>query len=262
MNRKIIPILGFLAIPLGALLLSACGPQDLANENLTLDSASDKFLSWNGLIYTEYGRCNDTQDNNGDGLADMADPDCHIGPGPMRDLSLFNYPFGHNFNPDITATQPGGPGFGGGFRDRAQITRWLRFLTEPDGFVSGIDIYGAGVDPLVVPTPAPLLNNVNQGTYAQGNNNNVDMAELHESYLAHGGILGPNVAAQPGATPVAPVVGTPSTEFIPPYYNEPVGLAGDWPGAFYAAQGPRKWGRAIGSQGALKKASTGNPDND
>ena len=250
MKRKIIPVLGLLAIPLGALLINACGPQgDMNNDGLELESASDQFRSNAPMYYnnltqlSEYGLCDDTVDNNGDGLVDMADPDCHY-IGPLRDLSLYNFPVGHNFAPDITMTPPGGPGFAGGFRDREQITKWLRFLTEPDGFLGVIDIYSPGVNPGVVPVPAPLADKIEQGTFAQGNNNNVN-----PTWLAIG-------ANPPVPASIAPITGTAGAQFLPAQYGEPVSRWGEWPGEFYRAQGPGAWGPAIGSQGALERTGT------
>lgn len=231
-------------IPAGAILLAACGPVNEMDKELALSDASDNWIMYNG-IYSEYGRCNDAWDNDGDGLVDSHDPDCHINAGPLRDTSLYNFPVGHNFAPDVSKILPGGPGFPGGFRDRAQITRWLRFLTEPDGGTAGIDLLSPGVNPEVVPYPALLPKRIPQGTAAQGNNNNVELRALHALYLEHGeGIVKPAV----------PVTGKPydmaAAEYIPPFYRNTHGFPGGWPGVFYKG----------GSQGALKPARTGNPD--
>jgi hypothetical protein len=154
MNKKNVSILlGLIFIPVGALLLNACGPQEQMNSELALDEASDNFLVVNGL-YSEYGRCNDAWDNDGDGRVDSADPDCHLNVGPIRDLSLANYPIGHNYNPAITDIRPDSPGFMGGFRNRAQITKWFRFLTDSDGYTAGTRaLMGPGVNNAVVPIP-------------------------------------------------------------------------------------------------------------
>lgn len=250
MNKKILTLLGTIVVPVGALLLNACGPANEMDKELALDQASDNWIMYNGM-FSEYGRCNDAQDNDGDGLVDTADFDCHINAGPLRDTSLFNFPQGHNFFPDVSKIVPGGPGFPGGFRDRAQITRWLRFLTEPDGATAGIDLLSPGVNPEVVPTPSLLPMKIPQGTMAQGNNNNVSLRDLHALYLEHGqGIVTPAIPPKAVATP-ADRFNIASSEYIPPFYKTTAGIPGGWPGVFYKG----------GSQGALQPARTGNPDN-
>lgn len=241
MNKKILTIIGVCAIPVGALLLSACGPVNDMDNSLALDEASNNWITLNGQL-SEFGRCNDAWDNDGDGLVDSYDPDCHV-VGPLRDLSVYNYPQGHNFMPDVSKIIPGGPGFPGGFRDRAQITRWFRFLTEPDGNTAGIDLLSPGVNPDVVPTPALLPAKVHQGTAAQGNNNNVSLRALHALYLEHGeGIVPPTA---PMAQPANPAQAT-AAEYIPPFYKNTAGWVGGWPGVFYKG----------GSQGALQPIQT------
>lgn len=240
MNRRIVTILGILSVPVGAVLLNACGPEGMNNSELGLDEASDNWASPISAAYGmlpnslwgEYGHCLDTWDNDGNGLVDMADPNCHIAMGPLRDLSLFDFPEGHNFFPDIANIVPGGPGWGGGFRDREQIARWLRFLTEPDGNVAGIDVYTPGVNPEVVPLPARLPEPILQGTAAQGNNNNLSLRALHAAYMDHEFL--PPPAPVVGAA-VAPSPVGPGAEFNPtPPYNITQGFSsGSWPGLFY-----------------------------
>jgi hypothetical protein len=243
MNKKILIMLGTIVVPVGALLLSACGPTNQMDSELALDEATDNWVVYNGQI-SEYGRCNDAWDNDGDGLTDSYDQDCHLNAGPLRDLSLFNFPQGHNFFPDTSKIIPGGPGSLGGFRNRAQITRWLRFLTEPDGNTAGIDLLSPGVNPEVVPTPALLPAKVHQGTAAQGNNNNVSLRALHALYLEHGnGIIPPTA---PMAMPANPYAAA-AAEYIPPFYKTTAGFVGGWPGVFYKG----------GSQGALKPTDIG-----
>lgn len=270
MKRKILSMLGVIAIPVGAILLNACGPVESADKELALDEASsDNWIFVNGN-YSEYGRCLDGWDNDGDGLADSYDPDCHINAGPLRDLSLFDFPQGHNFFPDISKTNPASPGFAGGFRDREQIIRWFRFLTEPDGNVAGIDLINIGVNPEVVPIPMMSPERINQGTFAQGNNNNVSLRATHAYYLNHGF---PPLNAPAAAGNIDAVAQAPSaeggisagTEFMHDLYMTTQGITGGttrgytggWPGLFYRAGGP--FG-GNGSQGALKPARNGNKD--
>ena len=149
-------------------------------------------------------------------------------------------PQGHNYFPDVAKIVPGGPGSFGGFRDRAQINRWFRFLTEPDGNVAGIDLIAPGVNPAVVPIPAPLPGNVLQGTAAQGNNNDVSLLGLHDLYLEHGYNI---VAGQPAPG----VIGNgPAAEYVSPWRIGTEGYLGGWPGEFYKG----------GSQGALQPVKT------
>jgi hypothetical protein len=192
MNTKI--ILGIVLIPVGALLLNACGSVDSIDvdnkdNGLVLDEVSDNWNVVNGII-SEYGQCDDGWDNDGDGLIDSYDPDCHIAPGPLADLSLYDFPVGHNFFPDVSKIYPGGPGYPGGFRDWPQMTRWFRFLTDPYGEVEGYDLFDSDVDPTLVPIPAPLEARVNLGTSAQGNNNNLDIYDLNMFYLEYGFLPG------------------------------------------------------------------------
>lgn len=267
MNKRILTMLGNILLPVGVILFSACGPQnDMNQPEIVLDQASDNWIGWdnglwdgdfgNGLWddgFSEWGHCHDAWDNDGNGFVDMADPNCHI-LGPIRDLSLFDFPIGHNFDPNLAVDLPLGPGYGGEFRDREQITRWLRFLTEPDGNTAGITLLAPGVNPEVVPIPAPLPAPILQGTAHQGNNNNVNLRGLHEVYLDHG-FIGGGVAVAAGDDPYSLA----AAEFVPDYYDIAVGIPGGWPGEFYRAQGP--WG-GWGSQGALYPARTGNPDFD
>lgn len=261
--------MGIAAIPVGALLLNACGPVDGMENEVALDEASDNWIFWNGA-FSEYGGCNDTWDNDGDGLNDNVDPDCHINPGPLRDLSLYNLPIGHNYFPDISKIMPGGPGSPSspnGFRNPEQITRWFRFLTEPDGNVAGTTILGPGVNPEIVPIPAALPTDLRQGTWAQGNNNNISLRSLHALHLEHGylpvegqvapGLYGAGIAAaQAPASPKIDSGKLPGSQYIPAKNITTSGFTGGWPGSFYRSQGP--FG-GNGSQGALKAARTGNP---
>lgn len=197
MNRKTVYGLGLLLMPIGALLLTACGKvADIDNADLGLEEASHNYYGFVGP-WTEYGLCNDGWDNDGNGLRDVEDPACHV-LGPVRDLSLFPAPLGHNFAPDVSVIPLGSPGsLPSAFRDRDQITRWMRFLTDTNGYTAGIDLYGAAMDSPMVPVPVPLFPKVLQGTAAQGNNNNID------------GIAIPLNAYIP---PVVPAVGAVVTE--------------------------------------------------
>src|SRR4029077_16361221 len=123
MNKKIFGILGGISIPVVAILLNACGSVDVIDNDLALDQASDNWIYWDGHV-SEYGGCYNGWDDNGNGLKDSEDPDCHIYLGPLRDLSLATFPVGHNFFPDLSKIPYGGPGFDGNFRDIEQITRW------------------------------------------------------------------------------------------------------------------------------------------
>ena len=174
MNKKKVYGLGLVLMPIGALFLTACGSvADRENADLKLAEASNNYYGFVGP-WTEYGLCNDGWDNDGNGLRDVEDPACHV-LGPVRDLSLFPAPLGHNFAPDISVIPAGSPGsLPGGFRDRDQITRWMRFLTDTNGYTAGIDLFGAAMDSPMVPVPVPLFPKVLQGTAAQGNNNNID----------------------------------------------------------------------------------------
>ncbi len=232
MNKKILKIVGLSLVPAGALFLNACGPDEsMINQELALDEASDNYVMPGGRV-SEYGRCNDTQDNDGDGRADSYDPDCH-NIGPLRDLSVQNFPIGHNFAPDLSKIPAGGPGAPGGFRNRAQITRWFRFLTEADGGTAGITLLAPGVNHNVVPVPAPLGVKAMQGSYASGNNNNVDTRLLFDDSLEA----------------VAPATGNASTE-----YNKGL-LPAPWYNSFATGLGYKG-----GSQNAYFPAKTGNPD--
>ncbi len=251
MNKKIVTALGFCLIPVGAILLNACGPEGMNQEEvalnqdeLALDTASDNWVRFDGFIPSEYGRCNAMWDVDGDGYVSSDDPDCHLNAGPLRDLSLYNFPVGHNFFPDLSKVPAGGPGVPGGFRDRAQMTRWFRFLTEPDGGTAGTILFGEGVNPEVVPVPMPLANKIPQGTAAYGNNNNVSIRGLTNWY-----------GADPAFAPVAPAALAPSPYSaarqlrVPAQYDHTSGPA-LLNGAYYKG----------GSQGAFHRMDTGNPD--
>lgn len=251
MNKKIVTILGFCLIPVGAIMLNGCAPEELVNQaaeqnDLALDEAtSDNWIMFGGL-YSEYGRCNSMWDVDGDGLVSSHDPDCHLNAGPLRDLSLYDFPQGHNFFPDLTKIPKGErPGVPGGFRNRAQITRWLRFLTEPDSSVAGIIPFGDGVNPEVVPVPAPLMNKIPQGTYHQGNNNNVSIRGLTDYFGADPSFM--PLAAAAAAT------GAPSTSAavkIPGLYNKT---------SVQYNRGGQYKGGSIGHSG--DRWDLGNPDN-
>jgi len=216
MKRSIKAIVGLSLIPIGALFFNACAPVEQSEEaSLVLDEASDNYVWLNGRP-SEYGHCRNGWDDNGDGLKDEQDFDCHIG-RPINDLSLFSFAQGHNYFPDVSKVPYTGPGFGGGFRDRPQITRWFRFLTEPDGYVAGYELFAPGVNHTVAPVPMPLIPKIPQGTAHQGNNNNVFLYGVNP------------VAAAPG-TPYAP-----GALGLPPTVD-----AGGWPGALYngGSQGP------------------------
>ncbi len=249
MNKKIVTILGFCLIPVGAILLNGCAPEELMNQEnqdtLALDEASDNWVRY-GDFYSEYGRCNSMWDVDGDGLVSSHDPDCHLNAGPLRDLSLYDFPIGHNFFPDLTKIPKGGPGVPGGFRDRAQITRWIRFLTEPDGGVAGIIPFGDGVSPEVVPIPAPLMNKIPSGTMHQGNNNNLSIRGLTNYFGADPAFMPLAPAAEAANAPSS------SSQFrVPKLFNK-LSIREEYQGGQYltGSQGPSGWTR-----------NTGNPDN-
>lgn len=195
MNMKLTGLA--LLIPTGAILFTACGPtEDMASSELALDQASDQF-AFPKIPCSEYGLCNDGWDNDGNGLVDMADPACHL-LGPLRDLSLFPAPIGHNFVPDPRKIPIGGPGYGGGFRDPIQIANWMRFLTDYNGITAGIDLLGAALDSPVVPVPVPLWPKVRLGTAHQGNNNNILLAPVLPPPV---GPIGPGAAFGPVVWP-------------------------------------------------------------
>jgi len=241
MNKKIRTVLSIASLPILGIFFSACGPEleNSNNDQIALDQASDEFVApgyqFNrAASITEWGRCQDTWDNDGNGLRDYADPACRV-LGPMRDLSLYNFPVGHNFAP-VTTTKIPGPGQGGGFRDRAQIARWFRFLTEPDGNTAGIEIIAPGVNRALVPIPQALVTKPFNGTYATGNNNNVNLLEINDLFN------------DPTA---APKVGKVSDEYIPNYINI-------YPNAgYFDVRGILYKG---GSTGAFRHMKQGNPD--
>lgn len=182
--KKLASRLGFLIIPMGFWTFMACGPEMTEETtDLSLNELSDNYITVNGRL-SEYSACRDTLDNDGDGLTDTHDPDCHINPGPLRDLSVAPAQLAANFNPDVSKIFPQGPGFPGGFRDRAQITEWNRFLTEPDGYTSATKLWGPGVNPEFVPVPQPSPVKINFGTFHQGNNNNVNVVDMESWYGA------------------------------------------------------------------------------
>lgn len=245
MNKKIVTALGLCLIPVGAILLTACGPEESMlnqQDELALDTASDNWRMINNK-YSEYGKCLDRWDNDGDGRVDEHDPDCHT-IGPLRDLSLYNYPVGHNFNPDVSKIPANSPGYPGGFRDRAQMVKWFRFLTEPDGYTAGMYLFGPGVNPELVPIPAPLAKKINQGTYHFGNNNNVSVRGL--SGYFPGDVVVPAAAAADAPAAAAAA----AQEFkVPAQYGKTSN--------FGLKQGLQYKG---GSQTGKPPWSTGNPD--
>lgn len=262
MKRRILTMLGIIAIPVGAILLNSCGPEAVTDSEVTLDEASDNWIFLDGW-FSEYGACNDTLENDGDGLVDSHDPDCHINPGPMRDLSLFDFPQGHNYFPDITMDIPGGPGFDGGFRDIDLITRWFKFLDEPDGDIAGIDVYDPGVNPALVPIPAFADAPIPLGTFHQGNNNNPSVRSLHVVDLYHPAIVIPPAPVVDG---VAALQAPADTAVVGPLdpsarynhnFNETLPPRGGWPGVMYTAQGPFSYDGV--AQSALRSARAGGP---
>ncbi len=226
MNRKILIILGVVSIPVGAILLNSCGPVENMDNTLALDEASDNWIWWDGHI-SEYGGCYNGFDDNGNGLKDSEDPDCHIYLGPVRDLSVVDFPLGHNFFPDIAKVPAWSPASGGGFRDPGLISRWLRFLTEMDGGIAGLDIYKPGFDIDLVPIPQPSPVRIPLGTYAHGNNNNVDIGYMHTLFLDHSFL--PAVAAVPGVE-ITEVQA--DTRYVAPFNTATGGPYGGKPGAF------------------------------
>lgn len=224
MKRTLRAILGLSLIPVGAMVMNACAPIEAEDAGLNLDEASDNYI-WVGGQPSEYGHCWDGWDNNGNGLIDSEDYDCHI-LGPINDLSLFAFPQGHNFFPDVSKVPITGPGFAGGFRDRPQTTRWFRFLTEPDGYVAGYDLFAPGVNHAVAPVPMPLVPKIRQGTAAHGNNNNVFLYGVN------------------------PVAATPGAAFAPGVLGMPPGASAGWPGTLYngGSQGPTMKKRARGDR--------------
>jgi len=233
MNRKILSILAVVAIPVGAILLNACGPVETTDNALAMDEASDNWIYWDGHI-SEYGACYDGFDNNGNGLKDSEDPDCHIYIGPVRDLSVAGYPVGHNFLPDIAKIPEWSPAAYGGFRDPGVISRWLRFLTELDGDIAGIDVDKPGFDITLVPLPQPTPEKIFLGTYAEGNNNNLDVTTMHTLFLDHSFL--PAGAVAPAAEVVAPAAGVvevqADTRYVPPFNRATGGPNGGIPGSF------------------------------
>lgn len=255
MKKKTLALLGVVFLPVGAILLNSCGPEaSMDVQDVALDEVSNKWGLGAGPMYayahnawiTEYGSCEDGWDNDGNGLKDAEDPACHIGPGPLRDLSLFNFPEGNNFFPDVAKDVPYGPGYMGLFRDPAMEARWFRFLTQADGSVAGIDLLSAGVNPDVVPFPEPLPVRQDQGTWAQGNNNNLFVPALHEIYLDHDflpppvGIGSPIIPAPSLGAPVDPVAASAIHMFN--YLGETQTIPGWGPRAYYDG----------GSQGAIR----------
>lgn len=205
MKKKIVTFLGYCLIPIGAVLLSGCGPTNMDSE-LNLAENSDQYVRDITGYPREIGHCWDGIDNNGNGLTDQEDIfDCQtVGPyanfGPIRDLSLAPQPFSHNFAPVLPGVIPSSPGFAESFRSMPLYVKWLRYLTEIDGNVAGTSVYGPGVNPLVTPVPAPLTNRVPQGTYAIGNNNNV----FPFNVMPGVGVPGSASTASSALPPVAP----------------------------------------------------------
>lgn len=256
--KKRISTLGLILIPVSALLINACGPADMAESEVSLDEkASDSWVFING-VYSEYGHCNNALDDNGNGLVDSADPDCHVNPGPLRDLSLYDFPVGHNYFPDVRMDLPGGPGYLGKFRDPALITRWFRFLTEADGDVAATQILGNGVNPEIVPIPAILPLDTDQGTTHQGNNNDINITALHAWDMFHpvpAMMYGAAAAQAPNAEAIKQLGD--NARYIPMVSTKSQSMTPGDPGWFYRAQGPFS---GNGSQGAIKPARTGNQD--
>lgn len=263
MNIK--KLLGIIALPVGALFLYACGPVE-NNENNPVElneSAADNWIYANGW-FSEWGGCNNAIDDDGDGLRDSHDPDCHV-LGPIRDLSLAPFPVGHNYFPNVALDLPGGPGWLGDFRDPAMIARWMRFLTEPAGLVAGIDVYDPGINPAAVPLPAPLPAKVNMGSSAFGNNNNLSARSLHVGFVEHGFLPPPPPPPSVAAAANAPAEPKPadaadtSKRYFSTHkgYDDETKVAKEI-GAAYTAQGPGAM--KTGSQGANKPARTGNKD--
>lgn len=260
MNKQIVRLLGLVCIPVGALLLNACGPQEMTEQQeVVLDeAASDSWIFLNGT-YSEYGHCNNAIDDNGNGLIDSYEPDCHINPGPLRDLSVYDFPVGHNYFPDVRMDLPGGPGYRGRFRDPDLITRWFRFLNEVDGNTAGIE-FGPGFNPEVVPVPLPLPGDTDQGTTHQGNNNDISIRALHVWDMFHPApppAVGSAAADAPKAAAVATDLSD-AARYEPKVYTRAKGIIGGWPGGMYDSQGSPFKG--FGSQGAVQPARTGNPD--
>lgn len=253
MNKKIVITLGFFLIPVGAILLNACAPVDETQaQELAMSDVSDNIATpmYYGIPNpTQYGHCRTFWDYDGNGWDGPEDPACHINAGPLRDLSLYNFPQGHNFLAD-QKIPPGGPGYGGGFRDRAQMTRWFRFLTEPDGGTAGFSAFGDGVNPLVSPIPAPLLNKVEQGTRAQGNNNNLSVRGL-TNYYGIDPLFVPGAAgAEAPSAGKMPAYRASALEVKIPDLLNHVSNAEDFQGLSYKG----------GSQGAFHPKKLGNPD--
>lgn len=268
MKKQMVKLLGIVCVPVGALFFNGCGPENMNESDLALEEqASDNWIFLNGA-YSEWGHCNNAQDDNGDGLVDSADPDCHINPGPIRDLSVLDFPIGHNFFPDVTRDIPGGPGYLGNFRDPALITRWFRFLTEADGNTAGVNLMYPGTNPEIVPVPAMLPALIRQGTWHLGNNNNVSTRSLHVYDLfdpLHVPVP-PSPAAAAAAAAQAPASdvaaatqGNVSSQYQQKVYKHAIGAStGGMPGWFYDATNSPFGG--TGSQGGVRPARTGNPD--
>lgn len=170
MNKKLLSLLGLTFL---ISILNGCAQEQ---SDLSLDNASDNYIMYNG-VYTEYGQCSDGWDNDGDGLKDEQDPDCHT-PRLVNDLSLV--PFlsncnlvGHNFCPDLSKVALGFTGFGGGFRDPTHIAAMTGALTNNYGWTAGIMPVGFGVDPLKQPLPVDTDHTFIKGSRHPGNNGDV-----------------------------------------------------------------------------------------
>lgn len=178
MKKKIVTFLGYCLIPIGAVLLSGCGPANMDSE-LNMAENSDQYFRDITGYPREFGQCWDGIDNNGNGLTDQEDIfDCATwGPyanfGPLRDLSVAPQPFSHNFAPVVPGVIPTSPGYAGSFRSLPMQTLWNRRNTEIDGFTADGSLYGPGVNPYLNPVPAPLTNRVQLGDNMIGTGNNV-----------------------------------------------------------------------------------------
>jgi hypothetical protein len=246
MKKKIVTILGYCLIPVGAVLLSACAPADMDQTEANLDTVSDNYSSigygyggfgYGGLyglsyydlprIPTEYGRCENAIDDDGDGDIDGADwRDCAV--RPVVDLSIAPAPIGHNFAPIVPGVVETSPGLAGGFRDPAMTTRWNRFKTDMGGVASGHQYIGPGVPPYN-PVPAPTSAKILQGTFHPGNNNNSFPWNVIIPQV--GSVRGPEFR-DAASTPVLPaLLDTYADPYVGPgdyYKTGSQGLSGGW----------------------------------
>ena len=171
MNKKLLSLLGLTFL---INMLSGCAQDP---SDLSLNNASDNYIMYNG-VYTEYGKCSDGWDNDGDGLKDEQDPDCH-NPRLVNDLSLVPFlnncnAVGHNFCPDLSKSNIGYTGYDvASFRNASHIASMTGALTNNYGLTAGAMPIGYGVDPLKQPLPADVDHTFVKGNRHPGNNGDI-----------------------------------------------------------------------------------------